>query len=431
MMLPLFECPGFVRRHCDGFKDIVGIHYRDWVGIIAGTINGIGSLSDISRFIFFGRSVSSLSRFLNAGLASKINRRHRRMVRSWMVRVTNRPEDFLFVIDDTLLPHAGPKQWGVYNWYDHTYKTFRTGNKLLVIGLMCRKRRLVIPLHWQILHVESDAPELYRKANQVVLDLLQVLSAEGFPKLTVVGDSWYAGEPLYQGLSDLGYDFVFEIRRNRIVATIDGRKPKEKIKIEPVLSQRPCSRIRFRGRFRYAFERCVRFRNSKVELKAVGVKNKLIDEQMYAIYVTNRLAWNASKVWSISRDRWMIEVHFRELKSLFALGEPAVRSKNGIETTISVSLISLTVIRLEQFAQPNTKKDQHCRPDTAGNIVQKVQLRLLQRGISKLAHPSSAENALLKLRTRLTLQNLRRKPTEKLSSLETPTLRNSRRKTAC
>lgn len=413
-MFPAVECPGFVRRYADGFKDLVGNHYREWISLLAGTVSGLGSLCDANRFLLFSRSVSSLNRFLSSGMAPQLNRRHRRRVRCWALRAMRRPEDFLFVVDDTILPRRGSKQWGVYNWYDHASKAFTNGHKLLVVGLMCRRRRLVIPLHWQILHVESKAPELYRCATEVALTLLDELEAEGFPRLTVAADCWFSGEPFYEGLNRRGFGFVVENRANRIVSAVSAESLAPKTALPSVFSARRYTPIVYRKRRRFAAECVLTLRSCrKVPLKIVAVKNRSVDEAPYAFYATNRLAWNAQKVWSISRDRWMIEVLFRELKSLFALGEPAVRTESGIETTVSISMVALTVIRTQQWEIAAQRSHQDTRPVPASAIVHQLQTKLLHRGISVLAHPQSGPSLYRRISHKLDPRFLRQKPTEK------------------
>lgn len=413
-MFPAVECPGFVRRYADGFKDIVGQHYREWVSLLAGTVTGLGSLSDAARFLFFSRSVSSLSRFLSSGKAPEINRRHRRRVRTWALKAMRRPSDFLFVVDDTVLPRRGRKQWAVYTWYDHATKSFTDGHKLLVVGLMCRRRRLVIPIHWQMLHVQSQAPERYRCATDVALSLLDVLVAEGFPKLTVTADCWFSGEPFYAGLDERGFKFVVENRSDRVVHAVSGTRVAPKTKLPTVFESRVYRSIHYRKRRRFAAESVLTLRSCRtVQLKIVAVKNRVVDEMPYAFYATNWLAWNAQKVWSISRDRWMIEVLFRELKSLFALGEPAVRTENGIETTVSISMVALTVIRSQQWEIAAQKRLQDSRPVPALAIVQQSQTKLLHRGISALANPTTGARLYQRISHNLDPRFLRQKPTEK------------------
>jgi hypothetical protein len=368
----------------------------------------------MTRYLAFSRSVSSLSRFFNSDLGPGINRRHRRQLAPLFEAVRSRPEDFLWVIDDTVLPHYGTRIWGSYRWYNHSSLSFTNGHKLLVIGLIDRRKRHCIPVLWQVLHLKNEVPQLHRKATEVALDLLRKLDEYGLPKLPVVADSWFAGQTMYQGLEKAGHPFVFEIRKNRTISHFDGQiiqpRPVSVVSVLPAVNMHP---IFHRKKMKLAGEFQVRLKDCAIPMKAVAVRNS-VDRELFAIYVTNKLAWNASTVWSISRDRWAIEVHFRELKGIFTLGGAAVRSQNAVEIAISLSMIALTVIRLQQAT--GGKKNQDGEPQGASAIVQQVRLDSLHRSLSKLAYHRSSDKARLRLVSRLHPQNLRRKPTERASS---------------
>lgn len=428
LRLPTLECPKLVRDFADRFKDIVGSHYPEFVSALCASVMGIGGLSDMARFLAFSRSVSSLSRFFNSKLGAAINRRHRRQLRQFFEQAQERPQDFLWVIDDTILPHYSEKMWGSYRWYNHSTLSFCNGHKLLVVGLVHRKKRICIPVIWQLLHLKSDSPELYRKATEVALDLLAQLEEYDLPKLTVVADSWFSGETMYQGLQKAGYPFVFEIRQNRTISHFNGHTIQPSpIRITEALRAMTMKAIFYRKKMKWAGEAQVLLRNCNIAMKAVAIHN-VVDRSLFAIYVTNKLAWNASTVWGISRDRWAIEVQFRELKGIFTLGEAAVRSQNAVEIAISLSMIALTVIRLQQ--QTDGKKNQDGLPRGAGAIAQQVQLDSLHRSISKLASPITSQKACQRIREKLHPQNLRQKPTERTTRSKTAVPQAIRKKAA-
>ena len=111
--MPVLECPRVVREFADRFKDVVGLYYPEFVSGLCASLLGVSGLSDMTRSLAFSRSVSSLSRFFNSDLGPGINRRHRRQLAPFFEAVRSRPEDFLWVIDDTVLPHYGTRIWEV------------------------------------------------------------------------------------------------------------------------------------------------------------------------------------------------------------------------------------------------------------------------------------------------------------------------------
>ncbi len=163
-------------------------------------------------------------------------------------------------------------------------------------------------------------------------------------------------------------------------------------------------------------------------MKVIAVANKKgLVHECFAYYVSNRLTWDATKIWGLARDRWAIEVQFRELKQLFTLGGAAVQSKNSVETTISVAAIGLTEIRLEQLHRVDANENQYIQPVPAGKIVSEYQLKSMRRSFFTLVTNSSAKD---KVNIRLHPENFGRKPTEEIKNYQPPNGIDQQRKIA-
>ena len=163
-------------------------------------------------------------------------------------------------------------------------------------------------------------------------------------------------------------------------------------------------------------EAILSFRGAQNRLKTVAVANKKgLVHASFAYYVSNRLTWDASRIWSLARDRWAIEVQFRELKQLFTLGETAVRSKQSVETTLSLAVIALTVIRLEQLHRVDANENQYVQPIPAGTIVNEQRLKAFQQSMLTLVHNAGKRDKFL---LRMRSENFGQKPTEKNPKLK-------------
>lgn len=419
---PVLSCPKEIRNIADEFKDLLGFYYPAFVAVLCGTLLGIGGNNNIVRFLMFSPSASALSRFFNdPELYSKLNYRQRRRLLSILKRVDKNPNRYLWTFDDTLIEHAGEKIWGTYWWHDHNTKGSVHGHKLLVLGIVDRDKKLLIPVYWEVLHREIPGHEdRHQKGWEVALRLLDSAIELGFPKLTVCADSWFACEELFQELShpDRRMSFVFEIRSNRKVVGHGAIKNLD-VRVDEFFSNLTRKVIFYRRMKKWAAERVLWFRDCKQALKTVSVANKKgLAHEAFAFYVSNQLTWNATQIWAIARDRWAIEVQFRDLKQIFTLGEAAVRSKQAVETSISLSAIALTAIRLEQIARADANKNQHTRPIPAGGIVNEFTLSSLKRSISKLANPNPTK-IKQKVAARVNLRNFGRKPTEQMKPSKT------------
>jgi hypothetical protein len=177
--------------------------------------------------------------------------------------------------------------------------------------------------------------------------------------------------------------------------------------------------ISFKNRPKHAVEAVVTLKDSTSRIKIVAVANRAqLDDEVFAYYASNQLTWGAAKIWGYSRGRWAIEVQFRELKQFFALGEAAVRSQQSIETSVSISMIALTVIRLQQLAVADSRQNQHNRPIPAGVVVRDLMMNSLNRSMLKLAlYPQ--KQTLQTFHARYNRQNLNTKPAETRRTCQT------------
>jgi hypothetical protein len=213
MEFPVVSCPAEFRAVADEFKDILGSHYKAFVAVLCGYLFGISNLSDIVRFLFFSPSVSTLDRMFDDNkLYTQLNRRHRRRVLRLLDTIQKNPTRYIFAIDDTLIPHCGQKIWGAYHWSDHGKKTI-WGHKLLVLGVVDTKRKVLIPIFWEILHRQDlNETKIHEKDWEVALRLLEDATLFGFPQFPVVLDSGFSGNEFMNRLTQKGYRFILEIK---------------------------------------------------------------------------------------------------------------------------------------------------------------------------------------------------------------------------
>jgi SRSO17 transposase len=428
---PVLSCPADIRDVADQFSDILGGHYKSFVAALCGAVFGVSSFSNVNRFFTFSPSVSELGRLYDdPDIHPKLNRRHRRRVQSLIKKAKKDTDRYMWAIDDTIVPHWGKHIWGAYNWYDHSKGTTVLGHKILVLGLVDRRRKLLIPVFWEVLHREVPGFEdRHENGWEVAVKLLKAAQHEGFPGLTVCADSWFAGEEFFNELTKLKLNYVVEIKSNR---TVVGT-PKTTglaVKVNEFFKNQKRKKIYYKRTKKWAATKVLNFKDAKRPYKTVAVANtKKLENECFAFYVSNQLTWDAATIWAVSRDRWAIEVQFRELKQSFTLGESAVRSKQAVETSISIAMIALTFIRLEQLARVDASENQHVRPIPAGTIVREYQLQSLICSISKLASTGHID-AKRKLALRMNRENLCQKPTERHKPSEIHVQRTSRQKVA-
>lgn len=405
------SCPERIRLSADEFKDILGKHYKSFVAVLCGYIFGVASISDIVRFFLFSPSLSEINRMYNASnLSPKLNRRQRRIVQKIINSGNKSKMRYVWAVDDTIIPHYGKDIWGTYSWFDHCTNSIVHSHKLMTLGLVDTHNNIFIPVKWEIIHKDNGHnKKKHEKGWMVALRLLKEALEEKFPQAPFVADSWFSGEEFFEEIEKLNIPFIMEIKNNRKVSSYGNKKIGKSVSIFFEGIKR--IKIMFRGKIKWAASAVVTLKDSKIKIKVVAVANKKgLTDKPFSYYVCNRLTWDENKIWSIARYRWSIEVQFRELKQIFALGKAAVRSKNSVETSISMSMIALTVIRRDQIDNANTNKNQYVKLKPASEIVSEIKLDSFNVFISKLASPTESV-FFKKFRSRFSKKNLKNKPT--------------------
>ena len=154
------HCPSEIRNFSDQFKDFLDkADYKAFVAALCAAVFGTAGYCDIFRYFLFAPSVSSLCRFFNdendSKLVDKLSRRQRRIINRLWPKMHSDPSRFLWVIDDTLVGRSGEGEqtWGAYWWHDHSTGGNKFGHKILSLGLVDRKRQILIPVAWEVLHL--------------------------------------------------------------------------------------------------------------------------------------------------------------------------------------------------------------------------------------------------------------------------------------
>ncbi len=417
--IPILHCPKLIRDTADDFKDFMTpTEYRSFVAVLCAAVFGISGYCNINRFIQFSNSVSSIANFFDAArMWEKLNRRHRKRLLRLLKQIDKDPHRFMWVLDDTFLKHSGSQIWGAYWWKDHANGGSIFGHKLIVLGIADRKHKILIPVFWEVLHrdltdlTDEKIPNVHEKGWEVALRLLDNALSLGFAKLVLSADIWFAAEEFFTALNKREIQYEFEIRSNRKV--LQHKNKYINLRVDQYFENKLRTGVYTGNEVKYASESTVRFKDSKIRHKVVAVSNrKSLKETCFAYYITNVLKWNSSKVWGLARDRWTIEVQFRDLKQLFTLGKAAVQSRNAVETAISVAMIALTVIRLCQLDEGDAEEKPNKRLRSAGAIVQQIKSESYRQFFSKLVAFSDGKRILKTIQNRLSYKNLTNKPAE-------------------
>lgn len=217
--------------------------------------------------------------------------------------------DGYLIIDDTVIQKPHQKNFEGFTYvYDHT--SGRKVKGICVVFIAWTNGKIVIPLYSLI----------YQKDEQTRIELALALlskvrnSLKIKPK-AVLFDSWYSCVAIMKRIQSYGWQFVTQIKKNRIV---DG-KSISNICFAPYQS--------YCGKLKCGIKLSI-FRNRK------------------KYYVTNRINVSRKEILEIYIIRQMIEQLFKDLKSNFSLTDISVRSKIGWKNHINMCCIAFIIATL-------------------------------------------------------------------------------------
>ena len=309
------------------------------------------SISDLVRRAPFSLSVSSLSK---AAKSFPINRFRRRLLSSILRSHGGAidPQNFAFVIDDTSNPKSGKRIFnkGVWGGSQGLY----SGQKIMLLSLVNLKTHASFPLTYMILPKRESKTD--KSAIDHALELVKLALNEGYPKLTVIADSWFDSVKLMANLNEINCHFVVEIKSNRKVKSNPG------VNVKPTTLQKAfedVARIRtitdwdslaIRRRKRggkVISEIAVQLTNRTTPVKCIAVYNRKNSVSPFAYYVSTDRSISRARIWMLSRARWSIECIFRTLKQGLSFGRLSCIGEEAAHLAVAMPLYLYGRLRLE------------------------------------------------------------------------------------
>jgi hypothetical protein len=301
-------------------------------------------LTEISCMLLKEKAVSTLSYLFSD---AKICTDELQMLYLLQTLNTYKISHGYFIIDDTMKHHTKFCKWihGVFILFDHA---LGTNLKATCIVFLC------------------DCITKY----DLAIEMMEWAISKGFPECIVLADSWFGISPFIRELNRLDLDYVLEIKANL--------KIRESCK-EPKLT--PKGRL---AKYQYdlvglaqyfgkitTFVRCgfpadpetgrkekalYITKASTVRLNAIPGKHRIVEShdpatQTIKYLLTNRLAWEPTKIISVYSHRWVIEEFFKNAKQLSDMEGATLRSEQG--ATLALYLVSWIdfLLHLENYKQ--------------------------------------------------------------------------------
>ena len=188
------------------------------------------NLSEISRMWLKEKSVSTLSEFLSDAKFSTNEMMHLYILQ--MIDMYNIHNGF-FIIDDTMKHHSKFCKWihGSSFIFDHAVNA--NLNATCLVFLYYSDGALIkFPICFRIFYQEKSKMPWRRHKTikhktkyDLAVEMMEWAMGKGFPKCTVLADSWFGIGPFVKQLKRLELSYILEIKSNYKVK-INCKEPK-------------------------------------------------------------------------------------------------------------------------------------------------------------------------------------------------------------
>ena len=390
---------------------LTNIQFNNMTLIATALILGSGfNLSTISRMWLKEKVVSTLSHFMSdakfyvPGLELLYIQRIQEM---YHVTTGN------YIIDDTMKHHTKFCKWihGVFVLFDHALNTNLKAT--CIVFLYFSDGGLIkFPITFRIYYKDTDKMPWQRgkvhkcKAKyELAIEMLQWALSVGFPKCTVLADSWFGTGPFIKGLQKLELGYIIEVKRSYKLKvscktpklTPKGRLAKRqydlislpeyykglssitKYGLAPDLDAGKAAKVLYHTKA------------ATIRLNSISGKHRVIEsidpaKETTKYLITDHLTWEAGRIISEYTNRWVIEEFFRNAKQLTDMEGATIRSEQGITTALSLVSWIDSLLHFESYKQGIADKLTKGSP-TIPSIVRSAQYdnlkAVLKRAISE------------------------------------------------
>jgi hypothetical protein len=358
------------------------IQYDNLTLIATALVLGSGfSLSSVSRMWLKEKCVSTLSYFFTD---ANIRIKEAQKLYAEHVLSVYKLGGGNYLIDDTMKHHTFLCKCihGVCVLFDHVLKT---NLKAICIVFLYYSDGMLIkfPIGFRIYYQEQGKKLPWQKGKEIIskkkyelaIELLERALEMGFPRGTVLADSWFGIGPFVRELKRLKLSYVVEIKSNYNVR-VTSKEPKltpkgklsknqtEMIKL-PIFFQSVLQVVKcgFPRDIEAGKEEKVIYhvKVATVYLNSIAGRHRVVEsfdptKQTTKYLLTNELTWEGIKIISIYSNRWVIEEFFRNAKQLLDMEGATVRSEQGV--TLALCLVSWIdfLLHLENWKQSTAGK---------------------------------------------------------------------------
>jgi len=338
------------------------------------------SLTEISRMWLKEKTVSTLSYLLSD---AKFYIPEMEILYAKRVQEVYRITDGYYSIDDTMKHHSNFCKWihGVFVLFDHAAKT--NLKAICIVVLYYNDGGFIkFPVGFRIYHKDTNnmpwqrgKAKTCRAKYSLAIEMLQWALGNGFPKCTVLADSWFGTGPFIKELKRLKLSYVVEIKSNYKVRvpckepklTKTGRLAKSQVDLTSLAeffkSIQSFIRCGFEADGKTAKREKVLYhaKITTARLNSISGKHRIIEsvdpiKHTTKYFLTDNLTWEASKILSVYSNRWVIEEFFRNAKQLTDMEGATIRSEQGVTLALCLVFWIDFLLHFENYKQGTAGK---------------------------------------------------------------------------
>jgi len=354
--------PPVARLISDRYKDIfrsAGIPYSMLCILIVMILCGFPAISKFVKYFVLSLSVSAISRSIKKFDKNVMNLVQRRIAWSVLKQVVRDPENWIWVIDTTANIKRTANLPGRGLWANSKNEIF-FGQNMMMICAVNTLTGASIPVYWLPFLKPNERKKGHTNHN-LVLELVDALIEQEWPKLTLVMDSWFDSASLLQALNKRKIIFVVELKSSRKPKTNPGLRVSKKhlVDIFKNLNRESirCTTREIKEPVRVGWKnlRFVSGQNiwingrgetsKQIQLHVAAVYNHPKEKKAFGYYATNDLSKPYTWCWKMSRYRWNAEVCFRDLRQGFNWGKLPAKSVECANFSWVMPILILAYIR--------------------------------------------------------------------------------------
>ncbi len=316
-----------------------------------------------------------------------------------------------FLIDDTMKHHTKLCKMihGVFWLFDHAFGT--SLKAICIVVLYYSDGQLIkFPIGFRIFYKNPDKRMPWQKNLEIkcktkyelAIELIEEALKQGFPKSTVLADSWFGINPFIKELKRLKLSFVVEIKSNYMVKvscqtprrTPTGRVAKHQFDLITLgIFFKSLSNNTYVG-FAYDPETekqskvLYKCKVATITLNAFFGKHRVVQsydptKKTIKYLLTNELHWEIKRIIFAYSCRWVIEEFFRNAKQLTDMEGACLRSEQGV--ALALYLVSWIDFLLHHEIYKNCAANKLSKgPLTVQSIIRRSQAKNAEAFIEKV-----------------------------------------------